>query len=89
MIQIKNLSKSFGERRVLHEINLEFGEGESIFILGKSGVGKSVLLKHIVGLIEADEGEIWVGSLKVDTQKRTSSLRSVKSADWSFNFQHF
>jgi phospholipid/cholesterol/gamma-HCH transport system ATP-binding protein len=60
MIEIKNLHKSFGGNKVLRGIDLTINTGESIAIIGKSGCGKSVLLKHIVGLIMPDEGDILV-----------------------------
>ena len=60
MIEIKNLHKSFGKNNVLRGINLNIGTGETIVIIGKSGCGKSVLLKHIVGLIMPDSGFIKV-----------------------------
>ncbi|PKL83617.1 MAG: ABC transporter ATP-binding protein [Ignavibacteriae bacterium HGW-Ignavibacteriae-3] len=58
MIEIVNLHKSFGSNKVLRGINLIINEGESLAIIGRSGCGKSVLLKHIVGLLFPDEGEI-------------------------------
>jgi len=60
MIEIKNLHKSFGKNNVLRGINLTIETGETIVIIGKSGCGKSVLLKHIVGLILPDSGFIKV-----------------------------
>ncbi|RKY93743.1 MAG: ABC transporter ATP-binding protein [Ignavibacteriae bacterium] len=60
MIEIKNLHKSFGNNNVLRGINLTIETGETIVIIGKSGCGKSVLLKHIVGLIIPDSGFIKV-----------------------------
>lgn len=60
MIEIKDLHKSFGKNNVLRGINLNIGTGETIVIIGKSGCGKSVLLKHIVGLIVPDSGFIKV-----------------------------
>lgn len=59
MINIKNLHKSFDTFKVLCGVNLEIPAGSITFIMGGSGTGKSVLLKHIVGLIKPDEGEIW------------------------------
>lgn len=59
MIKIKNLHKSFNSHKVLRGVNLEIPQGSMTFIMGGSGTGKSVLLKHIVGLIRPDEGEIW------------------------------
>jgi len=58
IIDIIGLSKSFGSKEVLKDLNLSLDEGESIVILGKSGIGKSVLLKCIVGLIIPDAGTI-------------------------------
>jgi phospholipid/cholesterol/gamma-HCH transport system ATP-binding protein len=58
MIEIVNLHKRFGTNFVLRGVNLTIKEGESLAIIGKSGCGKSVLLKHIVGLLQPDEGYI-------------------------------
>jgi len=58
MIEIKNLHKSFGRNKVLQGVNLEIHPGETIVIIGRSGCGKSVLLKHIVGLMMPDEGYV-------------------------------
>jgi phospholipid/cholesterol/gamma-HCH transport system ATP-binding protein len=60
VIQIKNLHKTFTDREheVLRGVNLTIKEGENVVVLGKSGTGKSVLIKCIVGLVAADEGEI-------------------------------
>ena len=60
MIKIINLVKSFGGNKVLDGINLELPSGQITVVIGKSGVGKSVLLKHIVGLIKPDSGQILV-----------------------------
>lgn len=58
LIQIKDLHKNLGGKNVLNGINLTIKQGEITTIIGKSGVGKSVLLKHIVGLLEHDSGQI-------------------------------
>lgn len=60
MIQIKNLHKAFGEQKVLDGVNLEIPTGTITVILGRSGMGKSVLLKHIIGLLRADAGQLIV-----------------------------
>ena len=60
MIEINNLHKSFGNNNVLRGINLNIGTGETIVIIGKSGCGKSVLIKHIVGLLIPDSGTVKV-----------------------------
>ena len=60
IIHIENLQKSFGEKKVLCGVNLEVKRGESLVIIGRSGCGKSVLLKHINGLIPPDSGRVEV-----------------------------
>ena len=60
MIEINNLHKSFEQNNVLRGVNLKIETGETIVVIGKSGCGKSVLLKHIVGLILPDSGYIKV-----------------------------
>ena len=56
MIEINNLHKSFGQKKVLDGVTLTIPDGETMCIIGKSGCGKSVLLKHIVGLLTPDQG---------------------------------
>ena len=65
MIQINNLYKSFGEKNVLSGVNLTIPNGSAKCIIGKSGCGKSGLLKHIVGLLEPDEGEVIVDGKRI------------------------
>jgi phospholipid/cholesterol/gamma-HCH transport system ATP-binding protein len=60
MIEIKNLYKSFGGTKVLNGVDLDIQTGETLVIIGKSGSGKSVLIKHIVALLMPDSGEIFV-----------------------------
>ncbi len=60
MIEIVDLHKSFGENKVLKGINLKIDSGETIVVIGKSGCGKSVLIKHIVGLLIPDSGIVKV-----------------------------
>lgn len=60
MIEVVNLYKSFKNKKVLRGINLTITKGETIAIIGRSGCGKSVLLKHIVGLLEPDSGFVKV-----------------------------
>src|ERR1035437_4766206 len=58
VVEMVHLKKSFGINHVLRDINLVMNKGENLVILGKSGTGKSVLIKCIVGLVELDEGEL-------------------------------
>ena len=63
MIQLVNVHKAFGEKVVLDGFTLEVPEGETMVIIGYSGTGKSVAIKHIVGLLEPDEGTVFVDGL--------------------------
>lgn len=60
MVEIKHLYKHFGERSILDDVNLTWDDGEILTVIGKSGTGKSVLLKTIIGLIEADAGAVFM-----------------------------
>ncbi|MHB8337051.1 MAG: ABC transporter ATP-binding protein [Ignavibacteriaceae bacterium] len=60
MIEINNLHKSFGNNKVLKGVNLTINKGETLVIIGRSGCGKSVLIKHIVGLLQPDSGFVRV-----------------------------
>jgi len=60
MIAVRALAKKIGEQEILRGVDLEVRTGETLAIIGRSGGGKSVLLKHLVGLMEPDAGEIWI-----------------------------
>lgn len=60
MIEIRDIHKSFGTNTVLRGVNLTIRDGESLVIIGRSGTGKSVLLKHITGIMEPDQGKILI-----------------------------
>jgi phospholipid/cholesterol/gamma-HCH transport system ATP-binding protein len=59
-IRVRNLQKSFGPHHVLRGVNLDIERGRTNIIIGGSGQGKSVLMKHLMGLLKPDEGQIWV-----------------------------
>jgi len=65
MIRINDLHKSFGLNKVLQGINLHIQSGETLAIIGQSGSGKSVLLKHMLGLIQPDRGSIIVDGVEI------------------------
>jgi len=67
LIELKNLHKRFGSLVVLDGVSLSIPEGQSLVIIGASGTGKSVLLKHIVGLLKPDDGEVWFDGQRIDT----------------------
>ncbi|NOR44159.1 MAG: ATP-binding cassette domain-containing protein [Candidatus Delongbacteria bacterium] len=58
LFSIKNLSKSFGTKDVLKDVSFDIFEGEILCVIGRSGIGKSVLIKHLNGLLEPDKGEV-------------------------------
>ena len=58
MIEVAHIEKSFGTQTVLRNISFSVGDGESVAIIGRSGTGKSVLIKHLVGLLHPDAGEV-------------------------------
>ena len=60
MIAVRSLAKKIDQQEILRGVDLEVKTGETLVIIGRSGGGKSVLLKHIVGLMEPDTGEIWI-----------------------------
>lgn len=65
MIEAKKICKSFNGRMVLDQLDLEIRKGETIVIIGRSGCGKSVFLKHIIGLMKPDSGQIRVDGVEV------------------------
>src|SRR5580765_4020330 len=70
VIEINNLRKGFGEQEVLRDVSLKLFNGENLVVLGKSGTGKSVLIKCIVNLLKPDSGTIDVLGKKVSSLKR-------------------
>jgi phospholipid/cholesterol/gamma-HCH transport system ATP-binding protein len=77
MIEIINLKKSFGKQQVLKGVNLKVETGEVMAILGKSGCGKSVLLRHILGLIKPDSGQVIIDGEDI-TQISSRALDRVR-----------
>jgi phospholipid/cholesterol/gamma-HCH transport system ATP-binding protein len=77
LISIRNLWKKFGDEDVLKGFNLDVGTGETLVILGRSGGGKSVLLKHIIGLLKPDEGDVIVEgeSILALSERQLSRIR--------------
>lgn len=65
MIKIVNLKKAFGENEVLKGVFLEVKNGETTVIIGNSGCGKSVMLKHIIGLLRPDEGSVIIDGVEI------------------------
>ncbi len=71
LIEFRNITKSFGDRTVLDNVNVKIYENQITTIIGKSGTGKSVLLKHIIGLLEPDQGTILFQGKPINTMKKS------------------
>ncbi len=83
-IEIINLYKSFGERDVLRGVNLSINRGETVVIIGGSGTGKSVLMKHLVGLIRPDSGDIIVEGESIVRMSKKELLKKMKKFAYVF-----
>ncbi len=85
LLRLVNLHKRFGSLVVLDGVNLEVEEGKTLVILGASGSGKSVMLKHIVGLLKPDAGEVWFEDVRIDQLGRRELEK--KRTEMGFLFQ--
>jgi phospholipid/cholesterol/gamma-HCH transport system ATP-binding protein len=85
LIEFKGVTKCFGDRTVLDNVNLQIYEGEVTTIIGLSGAGKSVILKHIIGLLKPDEGTILFRDKPIADMKRAEINSSF--AEMSYMFQ--
>jgi phospholipid/cholesterol/gamma-HCH transport system ATP-binding protein len=79
MIELRKVHKRFGQQVILNGVDFSVNEGETVALLGPSGTGKSVLLKHIIGLIHPDSGTVLVDGFNVGTlsRKALAELRST------------
>lgn len=84
MIKIRNLWKRYGNTQVLKGLNLDVRKGETLVILGRSGVGKSVLLRHIIGIEKPDQGEIEIAGLQMTHCKKHEIYKAVKNMGMLF-----
>lgn len=76
-VEFTHVSKSFGEQAVLQDVSFDVRRGETVVVLGRSGVGKSVTLKHIMGFLEPDEGEVRVNGRNIEqmTEAELTEMR--------------
>ncbi len=86
MIEFQDLHKAFGAKRVLEGFSLQVRDGETMVIIGYSGSGKSVALKHIVGLLHPDAGEVIVDGQAVSTLDRVGLTLVRESIGYVFQF---
>jgi phospholipid/cholesterol/gamma-HCH transport system ATP-binding protein len=75
MIEARDLKKSFGSHKVLDGVSFKIEPGETVVIIGRSGCGKSVLLKHLIGLIRPDSGEVIIDEDRLNTLDERQLLR--------------
>ena len=75
MIEVRHLNKGFGEQPVLNDISFRIENGESVAIIGRSGCGKSVLLKHLIGLLKPDGGEVLIDGENIVPMNERQLLR--------------
>lgn len=86
MIQLVDVYKAFGPKRVLEGFSLDVAEGETMVIIGYSGTGKSVAIKHIVGLLEPDSGNVIVDNLEVPSLSRRELYELRARIGYVFQF---
>ena len=75
MIEVRTLNKSFGPQPILEDVSFRIEKGESVAIIGRSGGGKSVLLKHIIGLLQPDAGEVIIEGENIVAMNERQLLR--------------
>lgn len=84
MIKVVHLFKSFNGQRVLDDVSLEIPRGEIFVVLGESGTGKSVLLKHMAGLLKPDQGSVWIDSIEISRLREQELLKIRKGMGYLF-----
>jgi phospholipid/cholesterol/gamma-HCH transport system ATP-binding protein len=87
IIELRRVSKAFGRQRVLVDLDLQVERGATTVIIGRSGTGKSVLLKHIVGLLQPDRGEVYFEGRRIDnlSERELVSVRQQISFVFQLN----
>ena len=84
LIELRNLHKRFGRLTVLDGVDLRIDAGQSVVVIGASGSGKSVMLKHIVGLLKPDSGEVWFDGDRIDTRPERELMQIRKRFGFLF-----
>ena len=85
-IQLQDIHKAFGDNEVLKGFTLDITEGETMSIIGGSGSGKSVALKHIVGLLRPDAGDVWVDGQNVSRLDQQTLYSLRRNVGYVFQF---
>ena len=85
-IELVDVHKAFGVKQVLKGFTLSIPESETTSVIGASGSGKSVMLKHIVGLFRPDAGDVWVDEANVGRLDQESMYRMRRKVGYVFQF---
>ena len=85
MIELRNVSKAFGTKQVLKNLSMQVNSGETLTIIGGSGSGKSVMIKHIIGLLKPDGGEIMINGVDITKLKEKKLFETIQ--DFGLVFQ--
>ena len=85
-IVLKEIHRAFGSNKVLRGFSLEVLDGETLAVVGQSGSGKSVALKHVVGLLKPDQGEIWVDGQQVEKLPQEGLYEVRRNVGYVFQF---
>jgi phospholipid/cholesterol/gamma-HCH transport system ATP-binding protein len=86
MIEIKNLHKAFGQKKITRGLDLTVNEHEFIAVIGRSGEGKSVLLKQIIGLITPDDGQVFIDGEEVTKLRGLEQQKIFQKCGYVFQF---
>jgi phospholipid/cholesterol/gamma-HCH transport system ATP-binding protein len=86
MIRLERVRKRFGAHEVLRGVSLSIRAGSTLALLGPSGVGKSVLLKTVIGLLEPDEGEVWVGEVELTGASARAAEAARRQMGYVFQY---
>ena len=85
MIKVNNINKSFSDKLILRNVSFDINNGDSIAIIGQSGTGKSVLLKHLNGLLKPDSGNVSVNNILINLVDYNQLQNIRKKWQWFFN----
>ncbi len=78
MIELEDVHKAFGDREILRGMSLRVDRGQTFVIMGRSGIGKSVTLKHVIGILQPDRGRVAVDGIEVSDIRRPGDLRDLR-----------
>ena len=84
IVKVRNVYKSFGEHKILNGVDLDIEEGKITAVIGKSGTGKSVLLKNIIGILKPDLGEIFFRDRDITKMNERELLEIRKNIGYLF-----